>query len=146
MDLLFHWVNLSVARDFFNFINAWHAGCKSHSMLMNRDLTDNAVAELDSSSFDSTIQKGVVLVDFWAPWCGPCLMQAPILQNLARRVAEQASIAKVNVDEAPELVERFGIRAIPTLILFKNGQAVNQFQGVQSESVLAKAVVAAATP
>lgn len=108
-----------------------------------RSLTDEAVVDLDSSSFDRTIQKGVVLVDFWAPWCGPCRMQTPILKNLASRLGTQATIAKVNVDNALELAERFNIRAIPTLVLFKDGRPVNQFEGVQSEVVLTKAVLAA---
>ena len=124
----------------------WHAVClKRWSLLtpMNRDLMNPAFVELDAGSFDLETQKGVVLVDFWAPWCGPCHMQTPILLDLARRLGAQATIAKVNVDEAPELAERFGIRSIPTLILFRNGQFWRQFVGVQSEASLAKAIQAA---
>lgn len=101
-----------------------------------------AIVELNARSFDLTIQKGVVLVDFWAPWCGPCHMQTPILHDLARRLGDQATIAKVNVDDAPELAARFDIRSIPTLILLKDGNVVRQFVGVQSQPVLAKAVLA----
>ncbi|MCL5097349.1 MAG: thioredoxin [Candidatus Omnitrophica bacterium] len=111
---------------------------------MNRNLTNPPLMELDQSSFDPTIQNGVVLVDFWAPWCGPCHMQTPILQDLARRTGALAMIAKVNVDDVPELAERFGIRSIPTLILFRSGQPVRQFVGVQPEATLAKAMLAAA--
>jgi thioredoxin 1 len=111
---------------------------------MNRDLMNPAVVELDATSFDPTIQKGVVLVDFWAPWCGPCHMQTPILQDLAHRLGAQGTIAKVNVDEAPELADRFGIRSIPTLILFKNGEPWHEFVGVQTGAVLVKAITAAA--
>lgn len=86
------------------------------------------------------------MVDFWAPWCGPCQMQTTILQNLAGRIGEQVTVAKVNVDEAPELAARFDIRSIPTLILLKDGRVVRQFVGVQPEPVLAKAVLAATQP
>jgi thioredoxin 1 len=131
----------------FDLPGTWHADCPIpwlSLILMNRDLMNPAIAELDANSFDPTIQKGVVLVDFWAPWCGPCHMQTPILQDLARRLGAQATIAKVNVDEAPELADRFGIQSIPTLILFRNGQPLHQFVGVQSEGILAKAITAAA--
>ena len=104
----------------------------------------NAIAQLNAESFDSTIKPGIVLVDFWAPWCGPCLMQTPILEEVAGRVAGKATIAKVNVDEAPDLAERFGIKSIPTLLLFKDGEQVKQFAGTQSRAALTSAIEAAA--
>lgn len=103
-----------------------------------------AVVELDNDSFDLAIEKGIVLVDFWAPWCGPCRMQTPILEDLARQLGAQATMAKVNVDVAPELAERFGIHSIPTLILLKNGQLFRQFVGVQPSVILARAIEEAA--
>jgi thioredoxin 1 len=113
---------------------------------MSTSSASTTLLTLDAHSFDTTTSTGIVLVDFWAPWCGPCQMQTPILQSLASRVGEQATIAKVNVDEAPELAARFLIRSIPTLILLKDGHVTRQFVGVQSESVLARAILAVTTP
>jgi thioredoxin 1 len=102
--------------------------------------------DLGDGSFNEAIARGVALVDFWAPWCGPCRMQAPVLHDLARRVGSQATIAKVNVDEAPEVTRRFGIQSIPTLILFKEGKVLRQFEGLQSATVLEQAILAAIAP
>jgi len=96
--------------------------------------------ELTGTSFEETIKAGVVLVDFWAPWCGPCKMQTPILEKVAATVGEKAVIAKVNVDEAPEIAANFGIRSIPTIILFKDGENKQQFVGVQQEAALVAAI------
>jgi len=103
-----------------------------------------SILQLDNETFDATIKQGVVLVDFWAPWCGPCLMQTPILEEVAVRVGGKAIIAKVNVDEWPELARQFGIQGIPTLLLFKDGKLVNEFVGTQSGRVLMSAIEAAA--
>lgn len=100
----------------------------------------NGLMELTSENFDQTVQQGVTLVDFWAPWCGPCRMQTPILEQLAPQVVGRARIAKVNVDEEPEIAARFGIRSIPTLILFKDGAVRQQFIGVQQASKLLAAI------
>ncbi len=101
------------------------------------------VKELSAQTFADQIGTGITLVDFWAPWCGPCRMQAPILEQLAPRVAGKAVIAKLNVDEAPEIAAQYGIRSIPTMILFKDGQVVQQFVGVQSAARLEAAINAA---
>lgn len=101
------------------------------------------VKELGDADFQQQIQNGVTLVDFWAPWCGPCRMQTPILEQVVQKVGDQAVIAKVNVDEAPGVAAQFGIRSIPTLILFKDGSPVQQFVGVQTEEVLVNAIQAA---
>jgi len=92
--------------------------------------------DLTKETFDETVASGTVLVDFWAPWCGPCKMQTPILEKVAAQLEGNAVIAKVNVDENPELAAKFGIRSIPTLLLFKEGEKVQDFIGVQQEAAL----------
>jgi thioredoxin 1 len=111
---------------------------------MNSETTTHAVIHLASADFDAVIQTGLTLVDFWAPWCGPCRMQTPVLEQLANRLGNRARIAKVNVDEAPELAGRFQITSIPTLLLFKDGRLVRQFVGLQSAKALVAALEAVA--
>ena len=79
--------------------------------------------ELNESTFEATIQKGVVLVDWWAPWCGPCCSFAPIFEQAAAR-SPDVTFAKVNTEQAPRLAAEFGIQAIPTLMVFKDGVLV----------------------
>lgn len=84
-----------------------------------------------------------VLIDFWAPWCGPCRMQGPILEQVAASLGDTAVVAKVNVDDEPELASRFGVSSIPTLVVMKRGQVIRRMVGVQPAPVLAAAVQAA---
>lgn len=98
------------------------------------------VIELDGAGYEDATNRGVVLVDFWAPWCGPCKMQAPILEKVAAEVGDKAVIAKVNVDENPELAAKYGIRSIPTLILLKDGENKQQFVGLQQQPALVAAI------
>jgi len=94
-----------------------------------------AIVNVSDQSFSADVENGgVVLVDFWAPWCGPCKMIAPVLDELSQEVT--ATIAKVNVDDNPESAARFGVMSIPTLILFKDGQPVDKVVGVQSKDAL----------
>ncbi len=93
--------------------------------------------ELTSENFEATVSEGVALVDFWAPWCGPCRMIAPVIEELAEEFDGKAKICKVNTDEEQEIAAKFGIRSIPTLIFMKNGEIVDQIVGAQSKQVLA---------
>jgi len=96
--------------------------------------------EFTEQNFDSEVlESGVpVLVDFWAPWCGPCKMMGPVIEDLAKEFEGRAKVGKVNVDDNKSLAERFGVMSIPTLIIFKNGQAAGQMVGAASKSLLAK--------
>lgn len=96
------------------------------------------ILQLNDSNFDTEINKGntPVLVDFWAPWCGPCRMIAPVLDKIADATAGQAVVAKVNVDEAPGVASRFRVSSIPTLLFFKNGEVHEQVVGLQGEADL----------
>lgn len=98
---------------------------------------------LDETTFADTIAKGVTLVDFWAPWCGPCKMQLPVLEKVSTRIGAKAQIGKVNVDDAGAVAAEYGIRSIPTLIVFKDGKPVKQFVGLQTEETLVSAIEAA---
>jgi len=82
-----------------------------------------------------------VLVDFWAPWCGPCQMMGPIIEELAEELEGQVVVGKLNVDENPQMAQKYGIMGIPTLLVFKNGQVVEQFVGVQPKEVLKQALL-----
>ncbi|HOP64058.1 MAG TPA: thioredoxin [Spirochaetota bacterium] len=97
-----------------------------------------SLSETGTKTFDADVLKsaGKVLVDFWAPWCGPCRMQTPILEKLASSGDISAQIFKVNTDENPDIAQKYGIVSIPTLILFENGQEVERYVGVQPENVL----------
>jgi thioredoxin 1 len=102
--------------------------------------------EISDSTFETEVLQATqpVLVDFWAPWCGPCRMIAPILEQLAGENAETLKIVKINIDESPNTATNFGVSAIPTLMLFKDGQVVDRFVGVQSKARLQDAISQAA--
>jgi len=98
----------------------------------------STLIEVNDKNFESEVinAKGKVLVDFWAPWCGPCRMQGPILENIVKSGEISAKITKLNTDENAQTAQKFGIQSIPTLIIFKDGKEVERFVGVQPENVL----------
>ena len=100
------------------------------------------VIELTDAAFDEVVHSSdvPVLVDFWAPWCGPCIMMAPILKEIADEYADKAKICKLNTDDARDSAIEFGIQAIPTTILFKDGQVQNKWVGLTSKKNLAAAI------
>ncbi|SMP88750.1 thioredoxin [Epsilonproteobacteria bacterium SCGC AD-311-C15] len=93
--------------------------------------------ELTSANFEATLAEGVSIVDFWAPWCGPCRMIAPVIEELAEDYDGKANVCKVNTDEEQDIAVKFGIRSIPTIMFFKNGEMVDQIVGAQSKHALA---------
>jgi len=93
--------------------------------------------ELNASNFKDTVSEGVALVDFWAPWCGPCRMVAPVIEELAEDFDGKAKVCKVNTDEEQDIAIEYGIRSIPTLLFFKNGELVDQMVGAAGKQVLA---------
>jgi len=95
------------------------------------------VLELNDSNFDQTVASTpALLVDFWAPWCGPCRMIAPVIEELGRELAGKVTVAKVNVDEAPAVSGSQRVTAIPTLMIFKNGLLVERMTGLTSKASL----------
>jgi thioredoxin 1 len=91
--------------------------------------------EFDKKVLEASKTKPI-LVDFWAPWCGPCLMMAPILDEVAKDLGEKGEIIKVNVDNCQQVASTYGIRSIPTLILFKNGEAIKTEVGLKNKNVI----------
>ncbi len=88
------------------------------------------------SNFDEETSSGVTLVDFWAPWCGPCRMQGPIVEEIAEEMAGKAKIGKLNVDENQAVAAKFGVSGIPTIIIFKDGKEAERFVGLHPKEVL----------
>ena len=100
------------------------------------------VIELNDSTFDDTVHNSQepVLVDFWAPWCGPCKMLSPIIEEISADYASKAKVCKINTDESRDSAIEFGIQAIPTVILFKDGQIQKKWVGLTSKKDIAEAI------
>jgi thioredoxin 1 len=101
-------------------------------------MDNSATIKLDESNFDREVNQNdkAVIVDFWAEWCGPCKMISPLLDEIAKEKAETVKVAKVNVDENQSLSFKYNIRAIPSLLFFKNGQLRDQVTGMTSKKDL----------
>jgi thioredoxin 1 len=100
----------------------------------------SSAKELSSADFDAEVLQSEVpvLVDFWAPWCGPCRMMGPIVDAMAGKYGDKLKVTKVNVDEAADIAGRFGIRSIPTLMIFKGGQQIDMVVGAVPEAELSQ--------
>ncbi len=98
--------------------------------------------EVNDQNFEAEILKSEIpaLIDFWAPWCGPCKMIAPVVEELAKQYEGKVKFAKLNVDEAPETATRYGVRGIPTLIVFKGGQDADRIVGAAPKARLEQLV------
>jgi thioredoxin 1 len=96
------------------------------------------VTELQNNQFDRVVLQEAkpVIIDFWAPWCGPCKAMAPAFESLAETYAEEMVFAKCNVDDQPDVANRYGIKSIPTLMIFKGGEAVHSVTGMVSQGAL----------
>lgn len=99
-------------------------------------ILDMAIIDVNDATFKETIGEGVKLVDFWAPWCGPCKMIAPVLEEVSADLDGKADIVKLNVDENQATAAEFGVMSIPTLILFKDGEEVDKVVGFQPKEQL----------
>ena len=100
------------------------------------------VNDVNDSNFESAVLNSdkPVLVDFWAPWCAPCRMLAPTVEAVAEKYAESASVVKLNVDDNPAISQRYGIKGIPTLILFKNGKEEERVVGATSKEAISRMI------
>jgi thioredoxin 1 len=96
--------------------------------------------ELNNSNFESTTKDGVTFIDFWAPWCGPCRMMTPVVDELAEKYDGKASICKVNTDEEQDLAVKYGVRSIPTLVVLKDGELKETMVGVQSATAISEKI------
>jgi len=98
------------------------------------------VTDLTSKDFDKFVKEDKVVIDFWAPWCGPCKMMGPVFEEVAGEMKDKAKFGKVNVDEEGELAQRFQVMSIPTLIVFRDGEQVDRISGLASKEDLVEKI------
>jgi thioredoxin 1 len=103
----------------------------------NKEIKMGKYIELTPANFEEVTKEGVCMVDFWAPWCGPCRMIAPVIEELSGDFEGKAKICKVNTDEEQDLAVKYGIRSIPTILFMKNGEVVDQMVGASSKQAFA---------
>lgn len=101
---------------------------------------NDSVLDLTESTFDAAVADGTTLVDFWAPWCGPCRMMAPVLHDLAGHFGDALRIAKVNVDDSPHLAAKFRVQGIPLLVILRDGKEVGRLVGLQPKDAIVRAL------
>ncbi len=98
--------------------------------------------ELNDQNFKQEVEdfKGVIMIDFWAPWCGPCQVSGPIVEEVSENIKEKAKIAKLNVDENNEIASKFGVMSIPTFIFIKDGKEIERKIGMQSKEEMIRKI------
>ncbi|WP_349408083.1 thioredoxin [Pseudalkalibacillus sp. SCS-8] len=99
-----------------------------------------AISHVTDQNFSTETSEGLVLADFWAPWCGPCKMIAPVLEEIDNEMNDKVKIVKLDVDENQETAGKYGVMSIPTLMLFKNGEVVDQVVGFQPKEALVELI------
>src|SRR5690625_40144 len=99
-----------------------------------------AILDVTDQNFEQETSEGLVLADFWAPWCGPCKMIGPVLEELDEEMSDKVQIVKLNVDDNQETAGKYGVMSIPTLLLFKDGDVVDQVVGLQPKEKLAELI------